>query len=406
MSSFALQKKRAETLSKSTNEPVYRILFLISLCHLLNDSLQSVVTAMFPILEKEMNLSYTQMGFIVFSLNIVSSLMQPVIGIVSDKKPMPYALPAGLTFSFIGMIGLSVTDSYLGIIGSVLLLGIGSATFHPEGSRVVYMAAGNKRGTAQSIFQVGGNTGQALAPLMAAFILLPLGLEKGTFIFAFVALTAVIFLVFVSRWYASQLSSNNLNLKKNAASRHNSAIDKRVGWVLVILLLFIFTRTWYLQAISNFYTLYSIEVYDFQIKTSQIYLFAFLGAGALGTFFGGPLADRFGKKNIISASIIMTIPLALLLPHVDPVFAFILLVFIGFILMTSFSVTVVYAQELVPGRIGLMSGLTVGLAFGLGAIGSVALGNIADMIGLEMMMISISFLPILGLITFLLPKNE
>ncbi|MET3698199.1 FSR family fosmidomycin resistance protein-like MFS transporter [Bacillus oleivorans] len=405
MSSYALQKKATEAISKSTNEPVYRVLFLISLCHLLNDSLQSVVTAMFPILEKEMNLSYTQMGFIVFSLNIVSSLMQPVIGIMSDKKPMPYALPVGLSFSFVGMIGLSVIDSYIGMIVSVLLLGIGSAIFHPEGSRVVYMAAGNKRGTAQSIFQVGGNTGQALAPLMAAFILLPLGLQKGTFIFAFVALTAVICLVFVSRWYSLQLKSNNVNLKKNAASMVNSKIDKRVGLVLVILLLFIFTRTWYLQAISNFYTLYSIDVYGFQIKTSQIYLFAFLGAGALGTFFGGPLADRFGKKNIISASIIMTIPLALLLPHVYPILAFILLVLIGFILMTSFSVTVVYAQELVPGRIGLMSGLTVGLAFGLGAVGSVALGNIADIIGLQMMMISISFLPILGLITFLLPKN-
>ena len=207
MSSFALQKKGP--LAKSKNEPIYRVLFLISLCHLLNDSLQSVVTAMFPILEKEMNLSYTQMGFIVFSLNIVSSLMQPVIGIVSDKRPMPYALPIGLTFSFVGMIGLSLTHSYIGIIAAVLLLGIGSATFHPEGSRVVYMAAGNKRGTAQSIFQVGGNTGQALAPLMAAFILLPLGLQRGTFIFAFVALAAVICLVFVSKWYASQLKSNN-----------------------------------------------------------------------------------------------------------------------------------------------------------------------------------------------------
>lgn len=404
MSSVAIQKRVASNYAEDKNKPVYRVLFLISLCHLFNDSIQAVVVAMFPILESEMGLTFTQIGFIGFSLNIVSSLMQPVIGLASDKKPMPYALPLGLTFSFIGLIGLAFLPTYVGIICSVILLGFGSAVFHPEGSRVAYMAAGNKRGLAQSIYQVGGNTGQALAPLITAFILVPLG-QRGASLFALVALAAVICLSIVSRWYANHLRVNS-NKKKSARSLNpSSKITKGVAFALVLILVLIFTRTWYLTALSSFYTFYSMEVYDFSIKKSQLFLFAFMGMGAVGTFFGGPLADRFGKKTVISMSLLGTIPLALILPHVGPILAFILLTVIGFVLMTSFSVTVVYAQELVPGKIGTMSGLTVGLAFGLGAVGSVALGNIADVIGLKAMMISISFLPVLGLLTLLLPKK-
>ncbi|WP_144548711.1 MFS transporter [Bacillus sp. X1(2014)] len=392
--------------SNTSEATMYKILFIIGLCHLLNDAIQAVVPAMFPILEKSMGLSFTQLGIIAFSLNMVSSVMQPIVGFITDKKPMPYALPVGLTFTLVGILGLGFASSFGLIVLSVLFIGLGSAVFHPEGSRVAYMAAGNRRGLAQSIYQVGGNTGQALAPLITALILVPLG-QIGASWFTVVAALAVILLVYIANWYHQRLIvSPNVLKKKQSSAGTNKGLTKEVKTTLLLILLLIFARTWYTSGITNFYTFYAIKEYSLTIKQSQLFLFAFLVSGAVGTFFGGPLSDRFGKKTIISISMLTTVPFSILIPYAPPTLAFIFLIITGFILMTSFSVTVVYAQELVPGKIGTMSGLTVGLAFGMGAIGSVGLGYIADWIGMQSMIRLLGVLPLLGIIAFLLPTDK
>jgi FSR family fosmidomycin resistance protein-like MFS transporter len=388
-------------------ETSYKILFIIGVCHLLNDSIQAIIPAMFPILEKSMGLSFTQLGLIAFALNMVSSILQPVIGMVTDKKPMPFALPIGLTFTLCGVLGLALAPGFEWIVISVLFIGLGSAIFHPEGSRVAYLAAGSRRGLAQSIYQVGGNSGQAMAPLITALILVPLG-QIGAAWFTAVAAVAVGLLLYIAFWYAKTLETQNALQKKQnkKESANQKGISKAIWFSLVLILFLIFARSWYISGMTNYYAFYTIETYSFSIKQSQIFLFTFLVAGALGTFFGGPLADRFGKKLIIFLSMIISAPLTILIPFVPPFAAFILLLLTGFILMSSFSVTVVYAQELVPGKIGTMAGLTVGLAFGMGAIGSIVIGYLADRIGISNTMILTGFLPLLGLLTLLLPSDQ
>ncbi len=403
------QKIRLDT-SKPEDKTVYPILYIIGLVHLLNDALQSVVPALFPVLQSSMGLTFTQLGLIAFALNATSSLIQPVVGIYTDKRPSPYALPIGLTFSLFGIIGLALAQDFWLIIVSVLFIGLGSAAFHPEGSRVAYMAAGNRRGLAQSIYQVGGNSGQALAPLMAAYILLPLG-QKGVLWFTIVAAAGVILLLYIAAWYKQQVMENDKPLKKKKAvptkEKKKSQANKRIIVFSISLLIFlVFARSWFHAGMTNFYAFYVIQNYGLPIADSQIYIFVFLGAGAIGTFFGGPLADRFGKRMVISLSMLGSAPLALLLPFVGPTFAYILVAIIGFIILSSFSVTVVYAQELVPGRIGLVSGLIVGLAFGMGAVGSVALGVLADWIGLTNTIMFTVCLPLIGLLTFFLPTDQ
>jgi MFS transporter, FSR family, fosmidomycin resistance protein len=391
---------------KASDSTMFNILYIIGICHLLNDAIQAVVPAMFPILEKSMGLTFTQLGIIAFSLNMVSSVLQPLVGVITDKKPMPYVLPIGLTFTLGGVLGLAYASSFGLIILSVLFIGLGSAVFHPEGSRVAYMAAGKRRGLAQSIYQVGGNTGQALAPLITALILVPLG-QKGASWFTLAAVLAVVLLVYIANWYNQKLASSaGMSNRKNTNTTKKSVISKNVKQALGLILLLIFARSWYISGMTNFYAFFAISEYSLTIKESQLFLFAFLVAGAFGTFFGGPLADRYGKKKVISVSMLATVPFALLIPFVPSMVAFIFLSIIGFILMTSFSVTVVYAQELVPGRIGTMSGLTVGLAFGMGAIGSVGLGYIADLVGLTTMVTALGILPLLGLTAFLLPSDH
>ncbi|MHC0037969.1 MFS transporter [Pseudoneobacillus sp. C159] len=397
---------QGEKVEQKETKTIYNILFIMSLCHLLNDSLQSVVPAMFPILEKSMKLSFTQLGLIAFSLNMVASVLQPVVGWYTDKRPRPYALPLGLTSSMLGILGLALAPSYWMILVSVIFIGFGSAVFHPEGSRVTHMAAGKKRGLAQSIYQVGGNSGQALAPVFTALILVPLG-QFGGIWFTIVAFIAVLFLIYIARWYSKQLKAKAGEIIKKKAVKDGYAPNvKRIKLAILILILLVFARSWYASAISNFYTFYAIDSYHVTIAHSQTFIFVFLLMGAVGTFFGGPLADRFGRRKIIFLSIIGVAPLTLLLPYVGPAVAYILLALTGLILMSSFSVTVVYAQELIPGKIGTMSGLITGLAFGMGAIGSVALGALIDMMGIEITMIAVSFLPILGLLTLLLPSDQ
>ncbi len=385
---------------------IYRILFAISFGHFLNDSMQAVVPALFPILEKSMNLSYMQVGWIAFALNMTSSIMQPVFGMYSDKKPSPFLLPLGMFSSMLGMIGLAFAPNFIIVIISVLFIGLGSAVFHPEGARVAYMAAGAKRGLAQAIYQVGGNTGNSLAPIFTALIFVPLG-QIGSLGFTAFAAVGIVLLIFVSNWYRNELATGAVRRKKRAAlEAENAIVSTHIKFVILLLVFLTFVRSWYGAGIGNFYQFYLIEHYGLSIKNAQYFVFAFMIAGVLGTFFGGPLADRFGKKTIIVFSMLGSAPLALLLPHVALVWVVPLFLCIGFISSSSFSVIVVYAQELVPGKVGMVSGLIVGLAFGLGALGSVVLGKLADIYSLQFIMLLCSCLPLIGLTSWLLPSDK
>jgi MFS transporter, FSR family, fosmidomycin resistance protein len=399
------------TTGKSTDtsnqqKTIYSILFAISFVHLLNDSMQAVIPAIFPILEKSMNLSFTQLGWIAFTLNITSSIMQPVIGWYTDRTTSPYILPVGMMASLIGMLGIAFADSFYMIILSVVGIGLGSAVFHPEGSRVAYMAAGNRRGLAQSIYQVGGNTGSSLAPVMTALVFVPLG-QFGAVWFTSLAAIAIFVLFYVSGWYAKQLVHFPRVQKQTGEKKQiDRKRKKQVIGAMALLVFLVFARSWYFSGIGNYYQFYLIDDYGLTIRQAQVYLFVFMASGVLGTFFGGPIADRLGKRNMIFWSMVGTAPLALLLPHVGLWAVIPLFFLIGFILNTSFSVTVVYAQELVPGRIGMVSGLIVGLAFGMGALGSVVLGKVADVTSISNTMYLISFLPLVGLLTVMLPTDK
>lgn len=383
---------------------VYRILFAISLVHLLNDSMQSVIPAIFPILKDSMNLSYAQLGWIAFSLNMTSSIMQPVVGWFTDKKSLPYLLPLGMGCSLIGMLGLAYADNFTFVLISVLFIGLGSAAFHPEGSRVAYMAAGTRRGLAQSIYQVGGNGGQSLAPLMTAWIFVPFG-QFGAIWFTGVAALAILVLLYVSSWYTQQIAYFPGVKKRKAGTRTSHQTQSKLVLAILLLIFLVFARSWYSTGISNFYQFYLIDHYGLSVENAQYYIFIFLVFGVLGTFCGGPLADRFGKRNMILFSMLGSAPLALMLPYVSLVWVYPIFAVMGFILLSSFSVTVVYAQELFPGKIGMVSGLIVGLAFGMGAIGSIILGKLADIHGIDFVMTFTSILPLLGLLTFFLPSD-
>ncbi|WP_175991637.1 MFS transporter [Bacillus sp. Marseille-Q1617] len=390
---------------KQKSTTIYGILFAISSGHFINDTLQSVVPAMFPIIERSLQLSYTQIGWIAFALNMTSSLLQPVFGYYADMKSRPYLLPFGMLSSLIGLIGFALSGHFLWIILSVLFIGFGSAIFHPEGSRVAYMAAGQRRGLAQSIYQVGGNTGQSLAPLITAFIFVPFG-QKGALWFTLAAIFGVVILLRVSNWYSRQIESKEVNDVRKKGDMTSSPIHQKIKWAMVLVVFLVFARSWYGAGLSNYYQFYLIEDYGLSIKKAQAYIFAFMFAGVLGTFLGGPLADKFGKRNIIFFSMLGAAPLTLALPYLSLSLVFPVIFCIGFIISSSFSVIVVYAQELLPRKIGMVSGLTVGLAFGMGAVGAVLFGGLADLYSIRFVMILCSFLPLLGMLTFLLPADE
>lgn len=391
----------------SPNNPVYPVMIAIGVAHLINDTMQSVVPAMFPLLERDLGLSFTALGIISFVLNMFSSTLQPVVGFISDKKPMPYALPIGMMSSFAGLLMLVLAESYWVILVSVLFLGFGSAIFHPEGSKVSFMSAGNKRGLAQSIYQVGGNSGQALAPLISAFILDIYG-QHGAAIILLLTSIGIALLLKISRWYMQQLQAERSEKRKRKVliSSLPPLTKKQVGIALGLLLTVIFARSFYTTNITNFYVFYLMDHYNLPLRTGQVFIFIFMAFGVIGTFFGGSLSDRIGRKNVILLSVVGPLPFCLLLPYMPVWLVLIFLIVIGTLIMVSFSVTVVYAQELVPSKIGTMAGLTTGFAFGMGAIGAVVIGFLLDTIGIDTTIKIVSILPILLVAAFFLPKDK
>ncbi|MFD1705312.1 MFS transporter [Siminovitchia sediminis] len=403
---MSVQTKNAAAPTSQTKQTVYGILFAMSGSHLLNDSIQSVVPAMNPIFEQSLNLSFAQIGWIAFVLNMTASVMQPVFGYIADKRATPFLLPAGMFMSMIGLIGFALSPNFYVILLSVFFIGIGSAVFHPEGSRVAYMAAGNKRGLAQSIYQVGGNFGQSLAPVFTAFIFVPLG-QRGALAFTIVTITGIILLLYVSRWYKGQIQEGRFSLKSRATAVQNAApIHRKIKMAMGLLVFLVFARSFYVAGINNFYQFYLIQDYGLTVRHAQLYVFIFMFAGVLGTFFGGPLADRFGRRNMIFLSMAGAAPLTAILPFVPLALVIPIFFIIGFVILSSFSVAVVYAQELMPQKVGMVSGLIVGLAFGMGAVGAVLLGILADLYSIRFVMILCGLLPFVGVLTWLLPNDE
>jgi MFS transporter, FSR family, fosmidomycin resistance protein len=380
------------------------VLLAISFCHLLNDMMQALLPAMYPMLKAGFHLDFGQIGLITFTFQLTASLLQPVIGLYTDHHPKPYSLMIGMTFTFVGLLFLSVTRSYPGLLVSAGLIGLGSAVFHPESSRVARMASGGRHGFAQSLFQVGGNTGSSVGPLLAAFVVLPRG-QGSVAWFSVAALVAILVLWRVGGWYARR-GTRTAAAPAAGAAPHHRLPPGRVRLALAVLVMLIFSKYIYLVSISSYFTFYLIHRFGVGVQSAQLHLFAFLAAVAAGTIIGGPVGDRFGRKLVIWCSILGVLPFTLALPHVGLAWTGVLSVIIGFILASAFSAILVYAQELVPGRVGLISGLFFGLAFGIAGIGAAALGQLADHTSIEFVYRLCAYLPALGLLTAWLPDVE
>lgn len=388
------------------SKTVFPILFAISIVHLLNDTMQSTVSALFPILKESLSLSYSQIGWIAFAMNITASILQPIIGSYADIRPRPYILPAGVVFTLAGIVSLAMAPNFTTILLAVILMGIGSAIFHPESSRVAYLAAGGKRGLAQSIFQVGGNIGSSLGPIMTAVLFVPLG-QFGVIWFAFAALAGIAIQYYVAGWYKRMQAAPRPSSKRGAAGERKLQLSQfQIVSAIIILVFLVFSKYVYMSSITSFFSFYLIDGFGVTVEHAQLFLFAFLFAAAAGTFFGGPLADRYGRRNMIWLSIFGTAPFSIMLPYADLFWSCILVACAGFVLSSAFSIIVVYAQELLPGNVGLVSGLFFGLAFGLGGLGSVVLGWIADATSIAYIMKLCAFLPLLGVLAVFLPKDR
>ncbi len=388
---------------KDETGAVFSIIFSISLVHLLNDAIQASVPAMYPVFKEALQLNYTQIGLITLAINLTASLLQPLVGFYADKHPQPYLLPIGMCSSLLGIILLSFSPTYIMMIGSVAIIGIGSAIFHPEASRVTYLASGGaKRGLAQSIFQLGGNAGTAISPLVVALFIAPQG-QTGIIWVALLAIIAIVVQMKVAKWYSNHLSEIK-NKKKAAPSTASPVSQKQVIIAMTVLITLIFSKYIYISSINNYLTFYMIEHFGVSIKESQLYLFIFLASSAAGTILGGPIGDRFNRKYVIWFSILGSAPFTLLLPYANEFWTAVLSALIGLIISSAFSAILVYAQELMPGKIGMIAGLFFGLAFGLGGIGAAGLGYIADHTSIDFVIHLTSYLPLLGLLTILLPN--
>jgi FSR family fosmidomycin resistance protein-like MFS transporter len=372
----------------------------VSFCHLLNDMLQSAIPSAYPILKNAYNLDFAQVGVITLTTQFTASLLQPVVGMYTDRRPLPYSLAAGMCFTFAGLLLLSVAPSYSFVLLAVACVGIGSAVFHPESSRVARMASGGRHGFAQSFFQVGGNAGSAVGPLLAAFVILPFG-QHSIALVALGAAFGIMVLLKVGRWYERR------ETESGREAHHGSVLPRRrVAVAVAVLVALVFSKYFYMASLSSFYTFFLIQKFHISVRAAQLHLFLFLGAVAVGTFAGGPIGDRIGRRYVIWGSILGVLPFTLLLPYANQFWTAVLTVIIGLVLSSAFSAIVVYAQELMPGRVGAVAGLFFGIAFGVGGIGAALLGKLADQRGIEFVYSVCSFLPAIGLLTVFLPNIE
>lgn len=391
-----------QTKAIDTSKIVYPILFMISFSHFLNDLIQSTIPSLYPILKGEFKLSFAQIGIITLVFQLTASILQPFVGIYTDKKPNPRSLAIGMALSMAGLLLLAAAHEYYVILIAVALIGMGSSVFHPEASRVAQLASGGQKGLAQSIFQVGGNSGSAIGPLLVALIVLPLG-QGYVGLFAIAAFIGIILLWRIGNWYAERLS-----MKK--AAKHSDAIihidlsRKKVIFSITILLALVFSKYIYLASMTNYFTFFLIDKFHISVKDSQLYLFMFLAAVAVGTILGGKLGDKYGRKKIIWVSILGAAPFTLCLPYLSLVWTIVFAVLIGLIIASAFSAILVYATDLMPDKIGLVAGLFFGFMFGMGGIGSAVLGAVADDTSIEYVFKICAFLPLMGIITAFLPN--
>jgi FSR family fosmidomycin resistance protein-like MFS transporter len=382
----------------------FSILVALSVSHMLNDTMQSLMPALYPMLKTELGLNFGEVGLITLAFQLTASLLQPMVGLVTDRKPMPYSLAAGMGFTLVGLLLLSRADSFVGVLVAAATIGLGSSIFHPEASRMARYASGGQHGLAQSLFQVGGNAGSALGPLLAAFIVMPSGQHSVAW-FSLVALLAMTILGSVGRWYVRRQASRGAKARRVAVPQHTLSRG-RVMMSLGILIALMFSKFFYMTSIGTYFTFYLIHQFGVSVETAQIDLFIFLAATAVGTFFGGPIGDRIGRKYVIWGSIVGVLPFTLVLPYVGLTWTVVLAVPIGLILSSAFSAIVVYAQELMPGKVGTISGLFFGFAFGMGGLGAALLGELADMTSIQTVYQVCAFLPAIGLLTAFLPNIE
>ncbi|CDD88318.1 MFS transporter [Coprobacter fastidiosus] len=391
-----------QSFPKAAESTAFRVLLALGLSHLLNDTLQSVITAVYPLLKESMALSFVQIGFITLVYQISASVFQPLVGFYLDKKPNPWFLPIGMSFTLIGLVVLAFSGTLHQVLFSVFLVGIGSSILHPEASRLTSLASGGKRGLAQSVFQVGGNMGSSLGPLLAALCIAPYG-QRNIVFFALLALCAIIVMIPICRWYKRKLKALRLNKDGMKTEVVSPLPRKKTIFSLSVLLILIFSKYVYLASITSYYTFFLIEKFDVTVRDSQFFLFAFLFASALGILLGGPVGDKVGRKYVIWVSILGAAPFSLIMPHANLLWTCILSILIGLILSSAFSAILVYAQELLPSKLGLISGLFFGLAFGIAGIASAVLGGLADKFGIEYVYQLCAYMPLLGLIAWFLP---
>jgi FSR family fosmidomycin resistance protein-like MFS transporter len=388
----------------SGSKTVLEILVAISFCHLLNDMISSLLPAIYPLLKESYHLDFAEVGLITLTYQLTASLLQPLIGLHTDRRPRPYSLPAGMGFTLVGLIVLAVARSFTTILFAAALVGTGASVFHPESSRVARMASGGRHGLAQSLFQVGGNAGLALGPLLAALIVLPKG-QSNVAWFSVAALLAIVLLTWVSRWTKRHMSNLRASLKSHK-EQLQAVSGKRVVRSIAVLLALLFSKFFYLASITSYYTFYLMSTFHVSVRSAQLHLFVFLGAAALGTIAGGPIGDRIGRKRVIWCSILGVLPFTLALPYAGLFWTEILSVLIGLILASAFPAIVVYAQELVPGRVGMVSGLFFGFAFGMAGLGAAILGELADLTSIRFVYLVCSVLPAVGLLAAFLPNLE
>ena len=377
------------------------ILFALSFSHLLNDTIQALIPAIYPLLKDSFSLTFTQIGLITLTFQLTGSVFQPWIGFYTDQNPKPYSLVLGMGFSLCGLILLAMASRYEIILAGAGLVGVGSAVFHPESSRIARLASGGRHGFAQSLFQVGGNAGTAVGPLLAAWIIVPRG-QRYILVFSLVAFAGMFVLSRVGRWYAARLSARKATADTGKTANRFS--QKTIAVSLAVLLVLIFSKFIYLASMTNYYTFFLIDKFGVSVQGSQLYLFIFLAAVAAGTMAGGPIGDRIGRKAVIWVSILGMSPFSLLLPHANLFWTAVLSVPIGFIMASAFPAILVYATELLPTKVGLIAGLFFGLAFGIGGIGSAILGKLADLTSISFVMLICGFLPLIGLLTGFLPN--